>query len=162
MLINSFIVIIIIIYHNQHISYGFHLHYNPKVFQFMPTINNNNINRKDLLTQSQHIVQAISSSTASSSFPSSLLSTPSSPSSSSLQSTSSVMKTSSSTREINRLKNRDFEKNLKLGVLFLNLGGPERMEVSRCYSHSYHNHHYHKQKLSYLSSSLLFLSLANV
>jgi len=37
------------------------------------------------------------------------------------------MKTSSS-REINRLKNRDFEKNLKLGVLFLNLGGPERME----------------------------------
>jgi len=29
---------------------------------------------------------------------------------------------------MNRAKNRDFEKNLKLGVLFLNLGGPERME----------------------------------
>lgn len=140
MLINSFFVMIIILYQNQHISYGFHMHHIPKVFQLMPINNNYNINRKDVLTQSQLIVQAISSSslsTTSSTFTSSSIS------STSLQSTSSVMKTSSS-REINRLKNRDFEKNLKLGVLFLNLGGPERMEVSFCCIHNYHCYAYHQ------------------
>ena len=58
---------------------------------------------------------------------------------------SSTMKIISATtlqKDIEKYKNKEFESNLKLGVLFLNLGGPERIEVI--------NVHYFLFKMFYL------------